>query len=91
MSAARLVQKTKRLCTPGAEGEASPRARHGKRSVLPSPLSIGDPSDLRGTFHNKLAERQGIYEPSGWNQIPFRRTFGRELGGLLFIPYINDQ
>ncbi|KAI5351522.1 hypothetical protein L3X38_004413 [Prunus dulcis] len=37
------------------------------------------------------SEAVDSYEPSGENQIPFRRTFGRELGGLLFIPHINDQ
>ena len=70
-------------CTRGTEDEASLHAGRGRRSVSTrqaretkrpafTPLSIGDPSDLRGTFHNKLAERQGIYEPSGYepNSLP---------------------
>ena len=90
-------------CTRGTEDEASLHAGRGRRSVstrqareTKSPCL--HPSQHRRPFQisgepstNKLAERQGIYESLGWNQIPFRRTFGRELGGLLFIPYINNQ
>ncbi|KAI5348599.1 hypothetical protein L3X38_001486 [Prunus dulcis] len=78
-------------CTPGTEDEASLHARRGKQSVSAlTPLSIDDPSGPRGVPSKRSYRTAGHLRTARENQIPFRRTFGRELGGLLFIPKIND-